>query len=87
VSLADPATAYRVGPTRPGRASQGRGRAPAERQRIQAGFGHADQTVTIELGDTTLRVIDQHGELITAVPRNGTSEISRFKAYGTRRSS
>ena len=31
--------------------------------------------------------LDQHGELITTVPRNGTSEISRFKAYGTRRSS
>ncbi len=26
----------------------------------------------------------QHGELITTVPRDGTGEISRFKAYGTR---
>jgi hypothetical protein len=33
-----------------------------------------------------LRVIDQHGELITTVPRTSTGEITRFKAYGTRRS-
>jgi hypothetical protein len=57
------------------------------RQRIQAGLSYAGQTVTIELGGTSLRVIDQHGELITTVHRNGTTEISRFKAYGTRRSS
>ena len=56
------------------------------RQRIQAGFSHAAKTVTIQLAGTTLRVLDQHGELITTVPRNGTGEISRFKAYGTRRS-
>jgi len=36
-------------------------------------------------GDTTLRIIDQHGDLLTTVPRNSTGEISRFKAYGTRR--
>ena len=38
--------------------------------------------MTTGLGDTTLRVIDQDGELITTVPRHGTGEISRFKAYG-----
>lgn len=43
-------------------------------------------TVTVELGDATLRVIDQHDELITIVPRTSTAEVSRFKAYGTRRS-
>jgi hypothetical protein len=42
------------------------------------------QTVTIQLGDTTLRIIDQHGELITTVPRAANGQISRFKAYGTR---
>jgi hypothetical protein len=64
-----------------------RGGIQVARQRIQAGLSHAGQTVTIELGGTSLRVIDQHGELITTVHRNGTTEISRFKAYGTRRSS
>ncbi len=62
----------------------GRGSIQVARQRIQVGMTHAGQTVTIELGDTSLRVIDQHGELITTVLRNGTGEITRFKAYGTR---
>lgn len=52
--------------------------------RIQVGFPQAGQTVTIQLGDTTLRIIDQHGELITTVPRVSDGEISRFKAYGAR---
>jgi transposase InsO family protein len=63
-----------------------RGGIQVARQRIQVGFSHAGQTVTIELGDASLRVIDEHGELITTVPRNGSGEISRFKAYGTRHS-
>jgi hypothetical protein len=63
-----------------------RGGIQVARQRIQVGLSHAGQTVTIQLAETTVRVIDQHGELITTVPRNGTNEISRFKAYGTRRS-
>jgi hypothetical protein len=63
-----------------------RGGTQVARQRIQVGMTRAGQTVTIQLGDTTLRIIDQHGELITTVPRNGTGEVSRFKAYGARRS-
>jgi hypothetical protein len=61
-----------------------RGGIQVARQRIQVGFPHAGKTVTIQLGDTILQIIDQHGELITTVPRNGTGEVSRFKAYGTR---
>jgi hypothetical protein len=61
-----------------------RGGIQVARQRIQVGLRHARQTVTLELSETALRVIDQHGELITTVPRSGTVEISRFKAYGTR---
>ncbi|HEY2075595.1 MAG TPA: hypothetical protein VGH53_04595 [Streptosporangiaceae bacterium] len=53
-------------------------------QRIQVGFSYARQTVTVELGDTNMRIIDPHGELITTVPRNSSSEISRFKACETR---
>ena len=60
-----------------------RGGIQVARQRIQVGFRHAGQTVTIELGDTTLRVIGQHGELVTTIPRTGNGEITRFKAYGT----
>jgi hypothetical protein len=43
---------------------------------------HAAQTVIIQLGNTTLRIIDQHGELITTVPRVSDGEISRFKTCG-----
>jgi hypothetical protein len=61
-----------------------RGGIQVARQRIQVGFSNAGQTVTIQLGDTALRVIDEHGELLTTVPRASNAEISRFKAYGTR---
>ena len=50
--------------------------------RIQAGLSYAGQTVTIRLDDASLRIIDQHGELITTVPIASTGEVSRFKAYG-----
>jgi hypothetical protein len=43
---------------------------------------HAGKIVTVELDGTTLRIIDQHGELLTTVPRASTGEISRFKARG-----
>jgi transposase InsO family protein len=59
-----------------------RGGIQVARQRIQVGFSHAGQIVTIEPGDTTLRIIDGNGELLATVPRHSTGEISRFKAYG-----
>jgi hypothetical protein len=46
------------------------------------GLPHAGQVVTVELGDTTLRVTDPSGELLATVPRTSTGEISRFKAHG-----
>jgi hypothetical protein len=58
-----------------------RGGIQVARQRIQVGFSHAGETVTIQLGETTLRIIDQHGELITTVPRAANGEITRFKAH------
>jgi hypothetical protein len=61
-----------------------RGGIQVARQRIQVGFPHAGRTVTIQLGDTILRIVDQRGELITTVPRLSNGEISRFKAYDTR---
>ena len=85
VRLAGPGPLPQPGLTIQRRVSS-RGGIQVARQRIQVGFGHAGTTVTIQLADTTLHVIDQDGELITTVPRTGTGEISRFKAYGTRRS-
>ena len=61
-----------------------RGGIQVARQRIQVAFGYAGQTVTIQPGDTTLRSIDQHGELISTIPPVAHGQISRFKAYGTR---
>lgn len=64
-----------------------RGAIRVARQRVQVGLPHAGQVVTVELGDTTLRVTDPSGELLTTVPRNSTGEITRFKAHGSRRTS
>jgi hypothetical protein len=60
-----------------------RGGIQVARQRVHVGLPHAGHIVTIELGDTTLRVTDPNGELPATVPRNDTGEISRFKAYGS----
>jgi len=61
-----------------------RGGIQVARQRIHVGLPHAGRIVTIELGDTTLRVTDPSGDLLTTVPRNGNGEISRFKAHGSK---
>jgi transposase InsO family protein len=64
-----------------------RGGIRVARQRVHVGLPHAGQIVTVELGDTTLRITDPNGELLATVPRNTVGEITRFKAHGTRRSS
>ena len=64
-----------------------RGGIRVARQHVQVGLPHAGRIVTIEPGDTTLRVTGPDGELIAAVPRNTAGEVTRFKAHGTRRSS
>jgi len=55
-------------------------------QVISVGSPLAGRIVTIEPGDTTLRVIDSNGELLTIVPRNSPGEITRFKAHGSKHS-
>ena len=61
-----------------------RGAIRVARQRVQVGLPHAGRIVTIELGDTTLRITDPSGELLAVVPRNGEGEVSRFKAHGSK---
>jgi hypothetical protein len=51
-------------------------------QRVHVGFHHAGTTVTIEVEDTMLRVLDQHDQVFTVVPRTSRKEVSRYKAYG-----
>jgi hypothetical protein len=85
VRLAGPAPLPAAGLTIQRKVSS-RGGIQIARQRIQVGFSHAGKTVTIETADTTLRILDDDGELITTVPRASDGEISRFKAYGSRQS-
>ena|SRR5215211_1940445 len=47
------------------------------RGRLRAGA-----TVTIEVEDTVLRVLDEHDQVLTVVPRTSRKEVTRFKAYG-----
>ena len=49
---------------------------------MHVGFHHAGATVTIEVEDTMLRVLDQHHQVLTIVPRTSRKEVSRYKAYG-----
>jgi hypothetical protein len=51
-------------------------------QRVTVGFHHAGATVTIEVEDTVLRVLDQHDQVLTVVPRTSRKEVTRFKVYG-----
>ena len=51
-------------------------------QRVTVGFRHAGATVTIEVEDTMLRVLDQHDHVLTVVARTSRKEVSRYKAYG-----
>jgi hypothetical protein len=63
-----------------------RGGTRVARQHIQVGLPRAGRIVTIEPGDTTLRIIDCNGELLTIVPGNSPGEITRFKAHGSKHS-
>jgi hypothetical protein len=51
-------------------------------QKLQVGLRHAGRIVTIELNDSTVRVLDERDELITVVPRTSTKDLKRHKAYG-----
>ena len=64
-----------------------RGAIRVARQRVQVGLPHAGRIVTIEPGETALRITDSNGELLATVPRTSTGEITRFKAHGTRHTS
>jgi hypothetical protein len=56
------------------------------RQRVAVGLRHAGRIVTIEIGETVLRVFDERGDtLINQVPRTSTKTLARFKAYGVHR--
>ena len=64
----------------------GRGGIRVARQHIHAGRPRAGRIVTIEPGDTTLRVIGSTGERPATVPGTSPGQITRFKAHGSKHS-
>jgi hypothetical protein len=80
--IAGPPPALPDTPVRVHRRVSSRGGIQVVGQRVQVGFRHAGATITIEVDDTVLRVLDQHDEIITVVARTTRKEVSRYKAYG-----
>ena len=73
-----------AGPTRVERVVSCRGGIQAVGQRVQVGMPHAGQVVTVEVADTTLRVLDEEETILKTVPRRTTTAVTRHKAYGHR---
>jgi hypothetical protein len=61
------------------RASQ-RGSVQVAGERVQVGFAHARQVVTIHAAEREFRIFDQGG-LVKVVPRRDRQEVTRFKAH------
>jgi hypothetical protein len=80
--LAGPPPAPAAAPIRVQRRVSSRGGIQVIGQRVTVGFHHAGATVTIEVEDTMLRVLDEHDQVLTVVPRTSRKEVTRFKAYG-----
>jgi transposase InsO family protein len=73
-----------AGPTRVERVVSCRGGIQVVGQRVQVGMPHAGQVVTVEVEDTTLRVLDEEETILKTVPRRTTKAVTRHKAYGHR---
>jgi transposase InsO family protein len=69
-------------PARVQRRVSSRGGVQVVGQRVQVGFPYRGNTVTIEVDDTVLRVLDHHDQVLKVVPRTNTKEVTRYKAYG-----
>ena len=73
-----------TGPVRVQRQVSSRGGIQVVGQRVQVGLPHARTTVTIEVNDTTLRVLDEDETILKLVSRTTSKEVTRHKAYGHR---
>jgi transposase InsO family protein len=80
--IAGPPPALPDTPVRVQRRVSCRGGIQVVGQRVQVGFRHAGATVTVEVDDTVLRILDQHDNVITVVARTTRKEVTRYKAYG-----
>jgi transposase InsO family protein len=72
-------------PARVQRRASARGSTQVIGQTVQVGLRHAGRIVTIEIHERSLRVLDDHEEVITTVPRTSQKPPSRHKAYGRNR--
>jgi hypothetical protein len=59
-------------------------RHPGRRPTRAGRLPHARKTVTTEVDDTTLRVLDEREKILKVVSRTTTDEATRLKAYGHR---
>jgi len=73
-----------TGPVRVERKVSSRGGIQVVNQRVQVGLAHAGTTVTVEVDDTTLRVMDDGETILKSVPRLNNQGVTRHKAYGHR---
>jgi transposase InsO family protein len=80
--IAGPPPALAAAPVRVQRRVSSRGGIQVVGQRVQVGFRYAGATVTIEVEDTMLRVLDQHDEVLAVIARTTRKEVTRYKAYG-----
>lgn len=74
----------RRGPVRVQRRVSSRGGIQVIRQRVHVGMGHAGHTITVEVDEHHLRVLDDNDELLTVVARTNPAEPTRHKVYGHR---
>jgi hypothetical protein len=79
-----PPPQVRSGPVRVERRVSSRGGIQVIRQRVHVGMGHAGRTVTVEVDEHHLRVLDHNDELLTVVARTNPVEPTRHKVYGHR---
>jgi hypothetical protein len=82
--VAGPPPRLPQGPVRVQRRVSCRGGIMVCKQKVHVGLPHAGQTVTVEVDDTTFRILDQHKTILAAVPRTNHEEVTRFKAFGDR---
>jgi hypothetical protein len=74
----------REGPARVERRVSSRGGIQVITQRLHVGMGHAGKTVTVEVDEHHLRVLDDNDEVLTIVARTNPAEPTRYKVYGHR---
>jgi transposase InsO family protein len=74
----------RRGPVRVERRVSSRGGIQVISQRVHVGMGHSGNTVTVEVDEHHLRILDHNDELLTVVARTNPAEPTRHKVYGHR---